>query len=122
MSHRYKIRAFESGDQDGGVEAGTIVLPVDRSFSLFARSADEAERKIQEDLAAAKLPKGRVYQICPPFGNAESIRTFSIGAEGECRRTFLDPASGIYSEFQRIRYKDLRTNPQRVEVELFQHV
>lgn len=115
MSHRYKIRAFESGDQDGMVEAGAIVLPIERTFSLFARTAEEAERKVQEEISADKLPKGRVYQICPPFGNSESIRAFSVCLAGNFRRAFLDPASGIYSEFRRIRYQDLRVNLQREE-------
>jgi hypothetical protein len=113
MSHRYKIRAFESGDQDGVVDAGTIVVPIERTFSLFARTVDEAERKLQEDVLADKLPKGRIYQICPPFGNPESIRAFAVNTTGECTRVFLDPASGIYSEFRRLRYKDLRVNAQR---------
>ncbi len=120
MSHRYKIRAFESGDQDGGVEAGTVVLPIDRSFSLYARTVDEAERKLRDDVATDKLPKGRVYQVCPPFGNPESIRAFSVAMDGECKRAFLDPASGIYSEFRRIRYKDMRVNFQREHVEELQ--
>lgn len=97
------------------MEAGTIVLPVDRSFSMFARTAEEAERKVQEEIMAEKLPKGRVYQVCPPFGNSEAIRAFSVCADGLLRRTYLDPASGIYSEFRRIRYQDLRVNLQREE-------
>ncbi len=116
MSHRYKVRVFESGDQDGSVEAGTIVLPLDRSFSLFARSAQEAEAKVQGEVAAQKLAKGCVYQVCPPFGNPESIRAFSVDPAGNTKRVFLDPASGIFSEFRRIRYKDLRVNMQRDEV------
>lgn len=115
MSHRYKIRAFESGDQDGAVDAGTIVLPIDRSFSLFARTAEEAERKVKEEVIADKLAKGRIYQVCPPFGNSESIRAFSVCLTGNFRRAYLDPASGIYSEFRRIRYQDLRVNLQREE-------
>ena len=122
MSHRYKTRAFESGDQDGIVDEGKIVLPIERSFSLFARTVDEAERKVQEDLVADKLPKGRVYQVCPPFGNPESIRAFAVTSEGGCRRVYLDPASGIYSEFRRIRYQDLRINVQRDHVGELQKV
>ncbi len=116
MSHRYKIRTFESGDQDGGVAEGVIVVPIDRSFAVYSRSADDAEKQLKEDLAAGKLPAGRVYQICPPFGNPESIRAFAVSSEGKCQRAFLDPASGIYSEFRRIRYRDLRLNPQRDQV------
>ena len=116
MTYRYKIRTFEGGDQDGGVEAGTTVLPLDRSFSIFARSAEEAECRVKEEVAADRLQKGRVYQVCPPFGNAESIRAFSVNLAGNCRRTYLDPASGVYSELRRIRYQDLRLNLQREEV------
>ena len=122
MSHRYKIRTFESGEQDGIVEAGTIVLPVDRSFSLFARTAEEAERKVQADIAGEKLPRSRVYQVCPPFGNPESIRAFAVCAQGECKRVYLDPAEGIYSEFRRLRYQDLRVNVQREAVSELQKV
>ena len=122
MSHRYKIRAFESGDRDGIVHEGTVVQPLEHSFSLFARTAEEAERKVQDDLTADKLPKGRVYQVCPPFGNPESIRAFAVAIDGECQRAFLDPASGVYSEFRRIRYLDLRVNEQRELVSELQKV
>ncbi len=120
MSQRYKVRAFESGDQDGEVTAGCIVIPIDRTFCVFARNVDEAERNVQDDLAAGKLPRGRVYQVCPPFGNSESIRTFSACMQGSYVRAYLDPASGIYSEFRRIRYQDLRVNLQRDEVLMLQ--
>jgi hypothetical protein len=40
--------------------------------------------------------------------------------DGKCQRVYLDQASGVYSEFRRIRYKDLRMNPQRHEVEELQ--
>jgi hypothetical protein len=120
MSQRYKISAFQSGDQDGSVAAGTIVLPVERSFSIYSRGVDEAERTVRQDIADGKLASGRVYQISPPFGDSESIRAFSVCSQGVCRRAFLDPASGIYSEFRRIRYADLRVNPQREQAEVLQ--
>lgn len=120
MGQRYKIRTFESGDQDGAVVEGTIVLPIDRSFTVDSRNVEEAEGKVREEVAEGKLPVGRVYQICPPFGNPESIRAFAVCSEGKCRRAFLDPASGIYSEFRRIRYTDLRVNPQRDRVKELQ--
>jgi hypothetical protein len=113
MSHRYKIRAFASGEEDGAVEAGTIVMPLEKSFSLFARTVEEAERLLKKELAEEKLDRGRVYQVCPPFGNPESIRAFSISLAGEYQRVFLDPASGVYSESRRIRHRDLRVNEQR---------
>jgi len=113
MSHRYKIRAFASGEEDGAVEAGTVVMPLEKSFSIFARTVEEAERQLQNELTEEKLVRGRVYQVCPPFGNPESIRAFSVSLAGECRRVFLDPASGVYSEFRKIRHRDLRVNVQR---------
>jgi hypothetical protein len=112
MSHRYKIRTFES-EQDGALEAGTIVMPLEKSFSIFARTVDEAERQLKQELAEEKLVRERVYQVCPPFGNPESIRAFAVTAAGECQRVFLDPATGVYSEFRRIRHQDLRVNAQR---------
>jgi hypothetical protein len=113
MSHRYKIRSFESGDHNGKVDAGTVVLPLEKTFSIFARTVDEAERQLRDNLAEEKLERGCVYQVCPPFGNPESIRAFAVSLAGECQRVYLDPASGIYSESRRIRYKDLRVNVQR---------
>jgi hypothetical protein len=104
MSNRYKIRMYESGDGDGCVVAGTIVVPIDRSFSVFAETADEAERKIQKDVVGKKLAGGRVYQICPQVGNAELIRSVAISESCEVQRIFLDPAKGLYSEFRRIRH------------------
>jgi len=120
MSQRYKISAFESGDHDGSIAAGTVVLPVERSFSIYSRGVDEAEQKVQREIAEGNLARGRVYQVSPPFGNSESIRAFSVCSEGKCRRAFLDPASGLYSEFRRIRYTDLRVNPQREEAGMLQ--
>jgi hypothetical protein len=122
MSHRYKVRVFESGDQDGSVGAGTIVLPLDRNFSLFARSAQEAEAKVQSEVATQALAAGCIYQVCPPFGNPESIRSFAVDSAGNVQRVYLDPASGIFSEFRRLRYQDLRVNKQREEVAELQQV
>jgi len=122
MSHRYKIRAFASGEHDGAVEAGTIVMPLEKSFSIFARTVEEAERQLKSDLAEEKLVRGRVYQVCPPFGNPESIRAFSISLAGEYQRVFLDPATGAYSESRRIRHRDLRVNAQRDMVAELQKV
>jgi hypothetical protein len=120
MSQRYKVRAFESGDQDGIVDAGTIVMPVERSFSVYSRNVADAEQKIQAEVTEGKLATGRIYEICPPFGNPESIRAFSVCHQRIFRRAYLDPASGIYSEFRRIRYADLRLNPQREEAPALQ--
>lgn len=105
MSGRYKIRMHESADGDGSLAAGTIVVPIDRSFSVYGETADEVERKIVKDVADGKLSAGRVYQICPELGNTELIRSVAIGADSKIQRAFLDPAKGLYSEFRRIRYR-----------------
>lgn len=120
MSQRYKIRAFESGDQDRTVAEGTVVVPIERSFAIYSRSAEDAEDELRDELAKGRLAVGRVYQICPPFGNPEAVRTVSVCEKGKCQRVFLDPASGSYSEFKRIRYSDLRKTEQRDEVPMLQ--
>jgi hypothetical protein len=106
MNYRYKIRMFESGDADSSVEAGTIVLPIDRGFSVFAASGEEAERRVSKDVTEGKLAKGRIYQICPEVGNPELIRSIAVGTDCVAMRVFLDPAKGLYSEFRRLRYAE----------------
>jgi hypothetical protein len=95
---------YESGDGDGGIAAGTIVVSIDRGFSLDADSADEAERRLHEGVIAGKLPGGRVYKISPADGNAELIRTVAFCENGNGRHVILEPAMGMYSEFRRLRY------------------
>src|SRR5689334_11580909 len=95
---------YESGDADGATAPGTIVLPIDRSFTVYAYSAEEADQLVRRDVQNGKLPKGRVYQICPQLGNPELIRSTVATLEGEFHRVFLDPASGLYAEFRRLRY------------------
>jgi len=104
MDYRYKIRMFESPDGHGNVAAGTIVRPIDQSFSLFAATADEVERKLCKSITEGKVAAGRIYQICPEFGNAELIRSVAIGSDSKSTRVFLDPANGLYSEHRRVRY------------------
>jgi hypothetical protein len=108
MNHRYKVRVFSSDDGNGETAAGTIVQAIERSFYVQARSADDVEKAIQLDISKNKLAKGRVYQVCPQFGNPEPIRAFSVAVDGAVQRAFLDPAQGIYSEFRKIRYDDVR--------------
>jgi hypothetical protein len=115
MRNRYKIRPFESCDFDGTVEAGTVVMPVERCFSIQAGSVAEAESKVRLQIETGQIKACRVYEITPPFGNSESIRAFSVNHELQFLRAYLDPATGVYSEFRRIRYKDLRLTPQRSE-------
>jgi hypothetical protein len=120
MNHRYKVRVFSSDDGSGDTGAGTIVQAIERSFYVQAGSADEVERAIQLDISKNKLAKGRVYQVCPQFGNPESIRAFSVAVDGMFQRAFLDPAQGIYSEIRRIRYDDVRELPRQNVVHEFQ--
>jgi hypothetical protein len=116
LNNRYKIRMYESGDGDGSVAGGTIVIPIDRSFTLHAESADEAEKKLRKDVIDGKLVRGRVYQICPTIGNMELIRSVAICGEANAKRVFLDGAKGLYSEFRRIRYPEAAAvQPQIVE-------
>jgi hypothetical protein len=58
---------------------------------------------LRVDVAAGKLPAGRVYQVCPWVGNPELIRSVSISLDGISSRVFLDPASGPYGYLRRIR-------------------
>jgi hypothetical protein len=103
MSLRYMIRMFEDIDKTGNTAPGTLVQPVELPLSAYAESADDAESKVRVDVAAGKLPAGRVYQVCPWVGNPELIRSISISLEGACSRVFLDPASGPYGYLRRIR-------------------
>jgi len=104
MNHRYKIRMYESGDGDGSIADGTIILAVDRGFSLDAKSADDAERTIRKDVAAGKLEVGRVYEISPAAGVSELTRAIAFSPDSKARRVTFEAAKGIYSEFRRLRY------------------
>ena len=104
MNHRYKIRMYESGDGDGSIADGTIVMAVDRGFSLDAPSADDAERRIRKDVAAGKLEVGRVYEISPAVGNSELMRAIAFCPDSNAQRVTLEAAKGMYAEFLRLRY------------------
>jgi hypothetical protein len=104
MSNKYKIRMFESGDGERVTHSGTIVLPIDRSFAVHASSTEEAESAICRDVREGKLPFDRIYQICPPSGDCEQIRSVVISKEGGGQPVFLDQGSGLYSEFRRLRH------------------
>jgi hypothetical protein len=95
---------YESGDGDGGIAAGTIVLSIDRGFSLAAASVDEAEQKLRKAVMAGDLPGGRVYRISPADEDSESIRTIAFCENAKSHRVVLEPAMGMYSEFRRLRY------------------
>jgi hypothetical protein len=104
MSNKYKVRMYESGDGDRATLSGTIVLPIDRSFAVHASSAEDAESTICQDVREGKLPFDRIYQICPPSGDGEQIRSIVISKDGGGQAVFLDQASGLYSEFRRLRH------------------
>jgi hypothetical protein len=104
MKRRYKIRTHESGDRDGRTEAGTIVLHIGGSAATEATDIDEADAAIRKQVAANKLPRGCFYQICPPSGSTEPLRTLAVALDGSVALCFLDPARGLYSEFRRVRF------------------
>ena len=103
MSCRYQVRIFESTQKDGATSAGTIVAPVSQPLSIYAYSGEDAEKCIRKDVAKGKLARGKVYQILPLIGNAELTRSLAVAIDGSFERVFLDPATGLYSEFRRIR-------------------
>ena len=103
MSCRYQVRTFESVDQDGAVSAGTKVAPTAQAFSVYAYSAEEAEKTIATGVLNGKLARGRVYQIWPFLGNGEFTRSLAISLDGASERVLLDPACGPFSELRQIR-------------------
>ncbi|MBV9762277.1 MAG: hypothetical protein JO340_17085 [Acidobacteriaceae bacterium] len=103
MSCRYQVRIFESTSEDGATSAGTIVKPTAFTLSVYAYSGDEAEKSIRKDIAKGKLASGRVYQIMPALYNFEFVRSVAFASDGSSQRVFLDPASGPFCEFRRIR-------------------
>ena len=109
MSGRYQVRMFESMEKDGATAAGTVLTPMAQTFSVYAESADEADKLIRRDITTGKRPRGKVYQILPVLGNAEFARSLAVSTEGSFDRVFLDPASGPYSEFRRIRLAEIAT-------------
>ncbi len=105
MKHRYKVRAHESGERDGATGEGTIVLHLGGSVAVEADSIDTVEGLVRKQIAAGKLPKGSVYQICPCGSAAETLRTFAVDLKGEVSACSLESAGGFYSDFRRIRYQ-----------------
>ncbi len=104
MQHTYKVRTHESGDQDGATEAGTLVLRLGGSNTVEARYVDEAEDALRKQLGQHRLLCGRVYQIVPPAGSSESLRTLAFALDGSSRACLLDPAKGFNSQFCTIRF------------------
>lgn len=108
MNHRYKIRTFESRDGLRSLAAGTVILPMDPSFSLFATSIEGAEKNLCDEVRSGKLPPGRVYQICPLIGNPEAIRSIAIDEKANARRVVLDATVGMYSVLRSLRYSEAK--------------
>ena len=100
---RYIIRMYSAKEQENSTAPGTVVKPVNIQMSFYEDSADDAEKKLYSEVEKGKLPKGRVYQICPSMGSLEPIRSCAVDAEGSGQRVFLDPADGLYGELRRIR-------------------
>ena len=101
---RYKIRIHESGEHDGSIAAGTIMLHVGGSSSIEAKSIGEVEAGLRKQIATGQAARGRVYQICPSLGSPELPRCLAVGSEGEPLACFLESAHGLYAEFRRIRF------------------
>ena len=118
LNHRYKIRTFESAEGDGSLVAGTVVVPLERSFALYAPSLDDAEGLLCEDVRQGTLMAGRVYQICPRIGNPEIIRSVAICEKALASRVLLDASHGMSSEFRRIRYPQERAAVETRALEL----
>jgi hypothetical protein len=106
MSKRYCVRVYESREKDGQTCVGTIVVPIDSFVSIYADSAELAERELRKEVESGRLPSGRIYQICPNLAVPELIRSVAASREGIFERVFLDPASGLYSEARRVRLPD----------------
>lgn len=100
---RYVIRVFADRDQKNATDQGTLVEPLALQLSYYTDTAEEAEKRLNLDIAQGKVSKGRVYQICPSMGSFEPIRSCAIGLDGSAKRVFLDPAEGLYSASRRIR-------------------
>ena len=100
---RYIIRVFADREENGATAPGTVVQPSSLQLSFYQDSADDAEKKLHQDVLNGKLPKGRVYQICPSLGSFEPIRSCAVAQDGSAQRVFLDPVDGLYSELRRIR-------------------
>ena len=103
MSNGYKVRVYESREENGALSLGTVVQPLDPSFTLSADSADEATNWIRTNVLRSRLPSSRIYQICPMIGNPEPIRSVAAGLDGSFSRVFLDPASELSGELRRVR-------------------
>jgi hypothetical protein len=106
MKRRYKIHLHESGERDGSVAEGTLVLHLGGGEAIQACSIEEAENAVRKNVHDGKLGRGRVYQICPPPDSSESLRALAVAMNGESRGCYLDHGHGLYAEFKRIRLSE----------------
>jgi hypothetical protein len=115
MSSAYSVRMYESTDGKNSTSAGTIVALTGHIFAFYAYTAGEVEMLIRKRILKGALPFGKVYQICPFFGNSEFVRSIAVLSDGSFERVFLDPAQESYGEFRRIRLANTaRTETQSV--------
>jgi hypothetical protein len=103
MHNTYSVRVYESTDGKNSTSAGTIVALTGHIFTFYAYTAREVEILIRKRILERALPFGKVYQICPCFGNSEFVGSIAVLSDGSFARVFLDPAQESYGEFRRIR-------------------
>jgi hypothetical protein len=103
MSNGYKVRVYESCGGEGAICPGTVVQPMDPSFTVPADSAEDATDWIWSNVLLRRLLSSRIYQICPMMGSSEPIRSVAIGLDGSFVRVLLDPVFGHYGELRRVR-------------------
>ncbi len=104
MPHRYKVRVYESGDQDGATAAGTLVLHIGGSSAIEAGSVECAKTEIQTQVKAGRLARGCVYQICAAGTSPEHSTAFTADLQGLFHACQLAAATGLYAEFRRIQF------------------
>src|SRR3569623_1402577 len=103
MHNTYSVRVYESTEGKNSTSAGTIVALRAHIFTLYAYTAGEVETSIRRRVLKGTLAPGKVYQICPCFGNSELVRSIAVLSDGSFERVFLDPAQARYGEIRRIR-------------------
>jgi hypothetical protein len=103
MHNTYSVRLYESTEGKNSTSAGTIVALSAHIFTFYAYTAREVEILIRKRVLKRTLPFGKVYQICPCFGNSELVRSIALLTDGSFARVFLDPVQESNGEFRRIR-------------------
>src|SRR4051812_24012993 len=100
MSNTYSVRIYESADGRNSTSAETIVALSAHILTFYAYTAGEVETSICNGVLNGTLAFGKVYQICPCFGNSELVRSIAVLSDGSFARVFLDPAQESYGEFR----------------------